>query len=49
VVLEPKIGKSGISPGHGGDGGAKERLRKVARDAWKITRVVYDGRVGPDV
>ena len=38
VVSEPKVEKSGISLGSHGGGGARERLRKVAR-------IVYGWRV----
>jgi len=38
VVSEPKVEKSGISLGSHGGGGARERLRKVARVVcgWRV-------------
>ena len=38
VVSEPKVEKFGISPGSHGDGGARERLRKVAQVVcgWRV-------------
>ena len=39
MVLEPKVEISGISLGTHGDGGARERL-------WKVARVVCGRRVG---